>query len=236
VGFRWFGRLLEQAREREAIIAELEIVGVDVWRFEPTPLGSCVQALPSPVANWTQRRLRDSLLTEPTSISACDIREDLVGYVLKRLKRFPVLQTVDLEPGQFSEATVTRIRESLVGVEVEVEVEPFIGFCALCDQFDDLKPKPTWLVDRSGRQTIRIETDDHAQRVVRQLAVELEIEDPAVRESAARWLGVIGPRAKEAVPALMRALEDPDHAVRNAAYDAIMKIVSMPNQPDLDVN
>ena len=46
----------------------------------------------------------------------------------------------------------------------------------------------------------------------------------AVRSSAAGALGKIGPLAKEAVPALKKALEDDDAGVREAAAEALRKI------------
>jgi HEAT repeat protein len=48
-----------------------------------------------------------------------------------------------------------------------------------------------------------------AHTAVPALIIALEDEDVGVRRNAARALGQIGPEAREAVPALMRALRDP---------------------------
>jgi HEAT repeat protein/predicted Ser/Thr protein kinase len=56
------------------------------------------------------------------------------------------------------------------------------------------------------------------------LAGQLQDPEPAVRGRAAQELGAIGSAAKEAVPALLRALEDGDLAVADAAAEAVHKI------------
>jgi len=52
----------------------------------------------------------------------------------------------------------------------------------------------------------------------------LEHERGFVRSEAATTLGMIGPRAKDALPALKKAASDPDETVAKAAADAIAKI------------
>jgi len=52
----------------------------------------------------------------------------------------------------------------------------------------------------------------------------LEHERGFVRSEAATTLGMIGPPAKDALPALKKAASDPDEAVAKAAADAIAKI------------
>jgi hypothetical protein len=81
-----------------------------------------------------------------------------------------------------------------------------------------------WLIDRSGQFRIHVFSDGHRASGVGGLVHHLKHEDAGIRESAARWLGAIGPAAKNALPALREALNDPDEGVRTAAKDAIKSI------------
>jgi HEAT repeat protein len=56
--------------------------------------------------------------------------------------------------------------------------------------------------------------------------------DPSIRANAAVVLGAFGPAAKHAVPALARALRDPNLRVRELAGEALNRIAFPgPNQP-----
>jgi HEAT repeat protein len=57
---------------------------------------------------------------------------------------------------------------------------------------------------------------------IRALVRALGDDSPAVRRQVAEVLG--NKRAKEALPALKRLLEDPDPSVKNAAQDSIQRI------------
>lgn len=59
---------------------------------------------------------------------------------------------------------------------------------------------------------------------VPQLIEALESENVDVQLMALNTLGFIGKGAKDAVPAIKNALEDPDAVVQNAAKDALEKI------------
>jgi len=52
----------------------------------------------------------------------------------------------------------------------------------------------------------------------------LRDEDPGVRAEAAEALFRTGPAARDAVPALRRALTDQDESVRRSAADALKQI------------
>jgi len=56
------------------------------------------------------------------------------------------------------------------------------------------------------------------------LRAALKDQDPFVRGSAADALGMIGPEAKDAVPALMAAHKDRDKYVRDLVAAALRKI------------
>lgn len=56
------------------------------------------------------------------------------------------------------------------------------------------------------------------------LVEALQGKDPEIRKGAAATLGLLGPLAKSAVPALVRDLADPQEAVRLAAADALLKL------------
>jgi len=49
---------------------------------------------------------------------------------------------------------------------------------------------------------------------------------PDVRSVVAEALGAIGSRAKEAVPALQKVLNDPDAGARSAASDALKRLTA----------
>ena len=49
-----------------------------------------------------------------------------------------------------------------------------------------------------------------------------------IRKSSAQILGRLGPRAKAAIPALVKALKDPKPSVRDAAIDALQIVVLTP--------
>ena len=57
-----------------------------------------------------------------------------------------------------------------------------------------------------------------------QLVTALGSEDVETRAMAARTLGILGPKASEAVPALKKALNDPDAKVRSEAANALKRI------------
>ena len=52
----------------------------------------------------------------------------------------------------------------------------------------------------------------------------LKAPDPWARRQAARYLGRLGPYAKDAAPALSAALDDKDEDVRRAAAEALKSI------------
>jgi HEAT repeat protein len=54
-----------------------------------------------------------------------------------------------------------------------------------------------------------------------QLIAALKAEDAETRAVAARSLGILGPKADSAIPALKEALEDPDARVRSEAAAAL---------------
>src|SRR5262249_19615942 len=56
------------------------------------------------------------------------------------------------------------------------------------------------------------------------LLADLADKDPKVRRGAAEGLGKLGAAAREAVPALVKALKDPDEPVRDAAAAALQAI------------
>jgi HEAT repeat protein len=60
------------------------------------------------------------------------------------------------------------------------------------------------------------------------LMAALRHDDPRVRRTAAETLGSFGTEAKNAVPALRRALQDEDADVRQAASDALLSIMPPP--------
>jgi HEAT repeat protein len=62
---------------------------------------------------------------------------------------------------------------------------------------------------------------------INKLITELKSPNPAVRRSAAETLGKIGAEAKDAVPALIAALKDADHRVRNYAVVALRGLRSL---------
>ena len=59
---------------------------------------------------------------------------------------------------------------------------------------------------------------------VRTMVRELASPDPTTRHSAARALGIVGPRAGNAIPFLMEAMCDDEARVRDAADLAIRRI------------
>ena len=74
---------------------------------------------------------------------------------------------------------------------------------------------------------LRIQPQDKgvAQRAIPLLIEGLEMQDrELVRVECAAALGDIGSRARSAVPALSKALQDPSEAVRSAAAEALQKI------------
>jgi hypothetical protein len=81
-----------------------------------------------------------------------------------------------------------------------------------------------WLFGRTEGTMIHVSSDGHRESGVGSLIYNLRNEDAGIRESAAGWLGAIGPDAKDAVPGLKQALEDPDAEVREAAAAALEKI------------
>jgi HEAT repeat protein len=73
-------------------------------------------------------------------------------------------------------------------------------------------------------------TDPRAAEVAR----ELEHRDPAVRAEAARRLGEMGPGARVALRALLKALKDPTEVVRHNAATALRQL-GTPGREDLPV-
>jgi HEAT repeat protein len=69
---------------------------------------------------------------------------------------------------------------------------------------------------------------DAAQASLPNLIGDLRNEDPRVRRTAAETIGSFGPSARNAVPALRRALRDDDTDVRQAASDALLSIMPQP--------
>jgi WD40 repeat protein len=65
----------------------------------------------------------------------------------------------------------------------------------------------------------------HGGKTVRQWLAELKSEDLYARHKAARALGALGPRAREAIPALAAALKDPERHVRTSAARALGQTV-----------
>jgi hypothetical protein len=124
----WAARHFQEARNRVALVAELDRTQVYVWQYEPTPLGRCVRGLPSPVEKWVRTRFGDSLLSGPSAISAYHTREDQIPYLLERLRQFHTLRTVKFGSGQLTEESFDRIRKALPNVEVDVS--PSIGMFA----------------------------------------------------------------------------------------------------------
>ncbi|HJZ59055.1 MAG TPA: HEAT repeat domain-containing protein [Gemmataceae bacterium] len=56
---------------------------------------------------------------------------------------------------------------------------------------------------------------------LRQLVAQLKSPDAQTRKEAAKTIGLIGPAAKDAVPALVNALKDKDSDVRSSAALAL---------------
>jgi hypothetical protein len=80
------------------------------------------------------------------------------------------------------------------------------------------------LFGRDGRPSIHVFSNGRRESGVGSLIGYLHHEDAGIRTSAADWLGAIGPSAKDAVPSLKKALDDPDEKVRTAAAEALQKI------------
>jgi HEAT repeat protein len=87
------------------------------------------------------------------------------------------------------------------------------------DTREELRPVSIWAM-------VRISPDDDkvAAKAVPLLIAALRREEGFVRFEAAETLGLIGPRARAAVPALEAAKEDPDDFVRQAVVEALTKI------------
>ena len=62
-------------------------------------------------------------------------------------------------------------------------------------------------------------------KAVSHLSAALQNDDAELRRYAAELLGEIGPSAREALPALIKALKDRNREVRNCAAQAISKIM-----------
>jgi HEAT repeat protein len=71
---------------------------------------------------------------------------------------------------------------------------------------------------------IQPENKDNCQRAIPLLIEALDHERAFVRVEAASTLGMIGPEANEAIPALEKLSDDPDPDVREAAAEAIKQI------------
>lgn len=77
---------------------------------------------------------------------------------------------------------------------------------------------------KGKRTTPLVSPNDDLKTRIGKLTKLLSHPDPSFRYNAAVELGQIGPLAKEANPALNRALKDPDEKVRVAAKNALEKI------------
>jgi HEAT repeat protein len=72
-------------------------------------------------------------------------------------------------------------------------------------------------------RTLAVQSDE-AGKIVPALIQALKDKHSDIRLSAAIKLGVYGEQAKESIPALQAALQDHDPRVREAAYNALVKI------------
>jgi hypothetical protein len=124
----WFAHELQRARERVAIVAELDRVGVYVYQYEPTNLGHFLRrALPTPAENWVRTRLGDSLLSGPSAFSSHTLRRGDLPYVLERLGRLSTVRTIRFPAGLLSEEDMGRLRKAMPKAEVEVDTQIGVG-------------------------------------------------------------------------------------------------------------
>lgn len=84
----------------------------------------------------------------------------------------------------------------------------------------------TALTPSAGTPARGSATGQPKDRLVRKYVAQLNHNKDTVRTGAATSLGVLGRRAHEAVPALVKALRDPSKNVRRAAARALGKIRS----------
>jgi len=122
LSFGWLANELQWARERVAIVAELDQVGVYVYQYEPTNLGHLLRrALPTTAENWVRTRFGDSLLSGPSAFSSHTLRRGDVPYVVERLGRLSTVQTIRFPAGLLNEEDVGRFRKAMPKAEVEVD-------------------------------------------------------------------------------------------------------------------
>ena len=122
LSFGWLAHELQRARERVAIVAELDQVGVYVYQYEPNNLGHLLRrALPTRADNWVRTRFGDSLLSGPSAFSSHTLRRADVPYVVERLGRLSTVQTIRFPAGLLNEEDVGRFRKAMPKAEVEVD-------------------------------------------------------------------------------------------------------------------
>jgi HEAT repeat protein len=92
------------------------------------------------------------------------------------------------------------------------------------------RPRERQGVERALRRFEKARPDD---RAVAGLIALLGHEKEGVRELAARFLGLAGPRASAALPALERLKDDPSEEVRERAAEA-RRLIEEPVEPDSD--
>jgi hypothetical protein len=120
--FGWLARELQRVRERVAVVAELDRVGVYVYQYEPTGLGYLLRrALPTAAETWVRTRFGSSLLSGPSAFSSLTLRRGDLSYVLERLGRLSTVRTIRFPAGLLSEEDVGRFRRAMPKAEVEVD-------------------------------------------------------------------------------------------------------------------
>ncbi|MHB1038443.1 MAG: HEAT repeat domain-containing protein [Pirellulales bacterium] len=83
------------------------------------------------------------------------------------------------------------------------------------------------LLNEAGYPEIHIPAKREPSQAVPTLVGFLEHnKDAGIRRSAAEWLGAVGARTGQTIPALRKALDDPSADVREAAASAIQRIES----------
>lgn len=120
----WVASKHRQAAEREALVAELDSVGVHPILNEPTGFALLVKKVIPGRESWLRERIGGGWFDRPTVFVCSHLEDQQVSYAVERMARLATVREVHIQGPQLTERGASGLRNGLPGVGVVPSANP----------------------------------------------------------------------------------------------------------------